>query len=50
VAESRLKDTGIAFGEEEGETAARRSKDVVAGTQEVLNEAFASESALIAQC
>jgi len=45
VAESRLQDTGIGFSKKESQAAARSSKDVVMGTLEALNKAFASESA-----
>jgi len=45
VAESRLKDTCIGFGKEEGQAAAGWSKNVVMGTRKALNKAFASEPA-----
>ena len=40
-----MKDTGVVFGKEEGQATAEWSKDVVVGTLEALNKAFASESA-----
>ena len=40
-----MEDAGITLSKEEGQTASKRSKDIVIGTLEALNEAFASESA-----
>jgi hypothetical protein len=40
-----LKDTGVAFGKEEGEAAARSSKDIVATTLEAVDKALTSEAA-----
>lgn len=45
--ESRLKDTRIGFGEEEGQAAAKWSQDIMMGTLEALDKAFASESAQV---
>ncbi len=47
IAKSGLEDTGIAFGEEEGEATARRSSEVMVAAFKALNEAFASESAQV---
>ncbi len=45
MVEPRLKDTGVAFGKEEGQATAGSSKDVMMGSVEARNKALASESA-----
>lgn len=45
MAESGLKNTGVAFSKEEGKATARSGEDVMVGTLEALNKALTSESA-----
>jgi len=44
LSKSGLQDTNVAFGEEECQTRAKRSKNIIVGAIEALNEAFAPES------